>query len=462
MRASSLTARVLVIATVWAVIALVVIALVIQALYRTGSERAFRDLLRAQLNSVINAVSMDPEGRLSGDPELGDLAFARPGSGWIWIVDPLPAVGGKTAARLASVSIGNDDIASPSLAAVPFDSRYIRAYSASDASGNALEVVETEVDLVNGAARFRVAGNREVLEDDVAAFSGRLFLALALFGIGSVVINALAILYGLKPLDDVSRALGRIRAGEADALTGAFPREIAPLAGEVNALIEMNRRVVDRARMQVGNLAHSLKTPIAVLLNESKDMTEAHGKLVRIQADTMQAQVQTYLDRARIAAQRGSVLARTEARPSIERLVRVMRKLNPELEFVADIAPGNAIVSMEQQDFEEILGNLVENAAKFARGRVEVRLRPAPAPDGAAADRGWISLSIDDDGPGLTEPQMAEAMKRGRRLDESKPGTGLGLSIVSEISAEYHGRIRLDRSASGGLSAQLLLPSLLS
>lgn len=462
MRASSLTSRVLVIATVWAVIALVVIALVIQALYRTGSERAFRDLLRAQLNSVINAVSMDPSGVLSGDPELGDLAFSQPGSGWIWIVDPLPGKDGKTGARLASISIGNGNLASPSLQEVPFDDRYVRAYSARDDAGNALEVMETEVDLANGAARFRVAGNREVVENDIAAFSGRLYLALALFGIGSVVINALAILYGLRPLDDVSRALGRIRAGEADALTGKFPREIAPLAAEVNALIEMNRRVIDRARMQVGNLAHSLKTPIAVLLNESRDMAEGHGKLVRAQADTMQAQVQSYLDRARIAAQRGSVLARTEARPSIERLLRVMRKLNPEVEFESDIVPPDAVVAMEQQDFEEILGNLVENAARFARHRVEVRLRPGQAPDGEAVDRGWVLMEINDDGPGLTEPQMAEAMKRGSRIDESKPGTGLGLSIVSEVTGEYHGRVRLARNASGGLSAQLTLPSLLS
>lgn len=208
--------------------------------------------------------------------------------------------------------------------------------------------------------------------------------------------------------------------------------------------------------MQVGNLAHSLKTPIAVLINESRDMTPAHARLVRAQAETMQAQVQTYLDRARIAAQRGSILARTDAAPAIERLVRVMAKLNRDLKFSTDIEPGDAVLAMETQDFEEALGNLVENAAKFARSEVVVRLRPIPESDG---QRPMVRIDIDDDGPGLDEAGMKEAMKRGRRLDESKPGTGLGLSIVGEIASEYKGGFTLARGANGGLSARLTLPS---
>jgi len=457
MRPNSLTGRVLVSASVWAVLALVAIALVISALYRAGSERAFGDLLRAQLNAVINAVSFDPEGQLTGTPQLGDLSFSQPASGWAWIVDPLADTKGP---RLASISIGLGDLAIPSVAEAPFDDQYVRVYPTADTFGNALMVAETEVDLPGGAARFRVAGNRDVLEDDIAAFDNQLYLALALFGVGSLIVNALAILYGLRPLDQVRKALGQIRAGEADALQGDFPREIAPLASEVNALIDMNRRVVDRARMQVGNLAHSLKTPIAVLINEARDMSPVHGRLVRAQAETMQAQVQSYLDRARIAAQRGSVLARTEALPVVERLLRVMRKLNPTLEFHADIEPRGVMIGVEQQDFEEVLGNLVENAAKFARAKVVIRLRPLPA--SSLDERAQVLLDVDDDGPGLTDSEMAEAMKRGKRLDESKPGTGLGLSIVNEIASEYRGSFSLARSEAGGLSAHVRLPALIT
>ena len=454
----SLTARVLLFASVWAVIALVAIAVVISQLYRAGSERAFGDLLRAHLNSVINAVAIGENGTLSGNPELGDLVFDQPGSGWIWMVEPLGALGGP---RLASISIGEETIVSPPVETLPFNERYQRSYPAVDAAGNHLEVIETEVELDNQghAARFRVAGNREVLEAEIAAFSANLYLALALFGIGSLMVNAVAILYGLKPLDHARQALGRIRAGEAQKLDGGFPREIAPLAGEINALIEANHRVVDRARMQVGNLAHSLKTPIAGLINESRDMTQAHAQLVRTQAETMQAQVQSYLDRARIAAQRGSVLARTEAAPVIERLVRVMAKLNPDLSFSADIEPRGAVLAMESQDLEEALGNLVENAAKFARRTVVVRLRALPVGEG---ERPMVRIDIDDDGPGLDEDGMREAMKRGRRLDESKPGTGLGLSIVDEIAREYKGAFALDRTDAGGLSARVTLPAVIT
>jgi signal transduction histidine kinase len=458
MKRGSLTARVLLFASIWAVIALVAIAIVISQLYRAGSERAFGDLLRAHLNSVINAVSINDDGQLSGNPQLGDLVFDQPGSGWIWLVEPL---GGMQGPRLASISIDGSAIAAPSVAQLPFNDRYQRSYPANDDAGNRLQVVETEVELDNQgrAARFRVMGNRDVLEAEIAAFSSNLYLVLALFGIGSLLVNAIAILYGLRPLDHARQALGRVRAGEAQRLDGSFPREIAPLVGEINALIEANHRVIDRARMQVGNLAHSLKTPIAVLINESREMTSGHKTLVRAQAETMQAQVQTYLDRARIAAQRGSVLARTEASPVIERLVRVMAKLNRDLEFSTDIEPRDAMLAMESQDLEEALGNLVENAAKFARKKVVVRLRTA---SDAGGERPMFRIDIDDDGPGLDEVGMAEAVKRGRRLDETKPGTGLGLSIVGEIASEYKGALTLARAASGGLSARLTLPALIT
>ena len=175
------------------------------------------------------------------------------------------------------------------------------------------------------------------------------------------------------------KALEQIRAGQAEQLSGAFPREIQPLASEVNALIDSNRRIIERARMQVGNLAHSLKTPIAVLLNESLLLAAPQGDLVHTQAEAMQSQVQSYLNRARIAAQRESVLARTEAQAVLERLVRVMRRLNAERQFPLRVDPPGLVLAMEQQDVEETVGNLLENAARYARTTVAVRASMAPA-----------------------------------------------------------------------------------
>jgi signal transduction histidine kinase len=459
MRIKSLTARVLLLTTVWSTVALVVIGLLISTLYRKSAERGFQDLLRAQLYNVINSVTIGDQGALSGSPQLGDLRFAQPKTGWYWVVEPL---GTYTTAPLVSPSLGSALIPVPSVVEAPFDKNYERYYQVTDASGNRVQVAETEVvlDTDGRAARFRVTGNVDVVEDDVRTFSHSLYLALAGFGVGSLIVNALAILYGLKPLDKARAALERIRAGESEQLKGDFPREILPLANEVNALIDSNRRIVERARMQVGNLAHSLKTPIAVLLNEARVLEVPHGELVRAQADAMQTQVQSYLSRARIAAQRGSILARTEAQPALERIMRVMRRLNPDKQFSLSINPPGLVLAMEQQDVEETVGNLLENAARYAHDRISLNVEPAPE-DAREREPGrqWIVLQIDDDGPGLDPDQIAVAMKRGKRLDESKPGTGLGLSIVSEIVGEYQGSVELSRRDVGGLRATLVLPA---
>ncbi len=456
----SLTARVLLLTTLWSAVALVVIGLVISTLYRKSAERGFQDLLRAQLNNVINSVSIGEQGALTGSPQLGDLRYAQPKTGWYWIVEPL---GTYTSAPLVSPSLGSVNLPVLSVLEAPFNSHYERYYIVTDSVGNRVQVAETEVVFEGDgrAARFRVTGNVGVIEDDVDTFSHSLYLALFGFGIGSLIVNALAILYGLRPLDQARGALERIRAGESERLQGDFPREILPLANEVNALIDSNRRIVERARMQVGNLAHSLKTPIAVLLNESRVLDQSHGDLVKGQAEAMQGQVQSYLNRARIAAQRESVLARTEAEPALERLVRVMRRLNTEIEFELTVSPGLAL-AMEQQDLEETVGNLLENAARFARTRVSVTaVEAGPEVKGLdQARRHWVALTVEDDGPGLEPDQIREAMKRGRRLDETKPGTGLGLSIVSEITSEYQGLLTLSRGSAGGLKAALILPGI--
>lgn len=456
----SVTARVLLLATAWSALALVVIALVISALYTKSSERAFTDLLRAQLYNVVNSITIGEDNSLAGNPQLGDLRFSQPETGWYWIVEPL---GTFAATPLSSSSLGTSNIKVPSILNVPFNNRYERFYPATDAYGNHVLVAETEVvlDAEGRAARFRVTGNLSVVDEDVRGFTRSLYIALVVFGLGSLVVNGLAILFGLRPLDEARRALEKVRRGEAERLEGEFPREVQSLTVEMNALIESNRRIVERARMQVGNLAHSLKTPIAVLLNESRLVDKGHGEVVRSQAEAMQAQVQSYLNRARIAAQRESMLARTDAEPVLERLVRVMRRLNPDKSFELSANHGGLALAMEQQDVEETVGNLLENAARHSQTGVWLTVAPSLAPEGAdPVRRNWIEIIVEDDGPGLNPDEIKEALKRGRRLDESKPGTGLGLSIVGEIVREYQGRLHLTRGRRGGLRAVLTLPGI--
>ena len=479
-RLDSLTVRVLGYSTIWALIGLFILGFVISNLYAAGAERNMQDLLRTQLYSVVNSISVNPTDKsLQGDPPMNDLAFQQPGSGWYWEAIPL---GDYKAEKRMSDNMAGIDVPSVTGDIVPFNPRFERYYATTDSAGNNVRVSEAEIsveedtgdevtdltqqddsaDSVYRSVRFRMIGNHDVVDQDVALFNRSLYFALALFGAGSLLLNALVILIGLRPLDGVRKSLTDIRDGRAERLDENLPLEIQPLAQEVNALIDGNRRVMERARMQVGNLAHSLKTPIAVLLNDAGQMQAPHGDLVRSQAEIMRGQVQSYLNRARIAAQRDSILARTEAEPVLERLVRVMRKLNPDTTFDLAVQPRGLRLAMEAQDVEETIGNLVENAARFARKRIAITA--APAPKGVVGDdparRGWVSIIIDDDGPGLEPDQIKEAMKRGRRLDESKPGTGLGLSIVSEIVAEYKGVLQLSRAPSGGLRAELVLPAI--
>ncbi|HBF28351.1 sensor histidine kinase [Rhizobium sp.] len=460
-KVKSLTLRVLLFATLWYVIALVTMALVISALYRAGAERSFNDLLRAQLYNVVNSVSVGDGESLNGSPALGDLRFSQPGTGWYWLVEPL---GSFNAAPLASTSLGMTNLPVPSFEESPFDQNYERFYGMTDSFGNRLRIAETEVilDESGRAARFRVSGNLKVVEDEITAFSRRLYAVLVAFGFGGLLVNAVTIVFGLKPLDRARRALERIRGGEAEKIEGEFPREIEPLANEINALIESNHRIIERARMQVGNLAHSLKTPIAVLLNEARAVHAPHDEVIKAQATAMQGQVSSYLNRARIAAQRDSILSRTEVEPVLERLVRVMRKLNPEKQFELHMEGTGLTLAMESQDFEETLGNLLENAARYADSLVAVTARVAPGGE-VGLDPGrktWLEIIVEDDGPGLAPDQIGEALKRGRRLDESKPGTGLGLSIVKEITSEYQGKLGLSRGVKGGLLARLVLPAI--
>lgn len=448
---TSLTLRVIALSSVWAVTAFLVIGGLISTLYERAVTVSFEAVVTAQLYNLVNAVAVSEQGFLSGSPNLGDLEFSRPLSGWYWEVIP---VSGQTLGRLASTSLGGGRIEAPSPSEVPFDTQYRRSYSAQGLGGEELHVEEAEIvlDASGHAARFRAMGNASEVDASVAGFNGRLALYLGLFGLGSILINALAILYGLRPLTRVRRALGDVRAGRADRLKGPFPAEISPLAGEMNALIENNRRIVDRARTQVGNLAHSLKTPIAVLINEADAMGGEKGRLVSEQAEGMRVQVQHYLDRARVAALSEGSVARTPVRPSLERLAKVIRRLSPHLRLDMALPEGRAemVFAGEREDFEEMVGNLLENAAKWSGGRILVRL--------GAIDGGRFRLSVEDDGPGLSPERMAEATKRGRRFDEATAGSGLGLSIVLDTALQYRGEFRLDRSAMGGLKAELDLP----
>ncbi len=253
-------------------------------------------------------------------------------------------------------------------------------------------------------------------------------------------------------------ALHAVRAGKADRLEGDYPVEIAPLAAEVNALIDTNREIVERARTHVGNLAHALKTPISVLQNEAARLPDDPlAAKVGEQTELMKGQVAHHLERARIAARASVITTVEDVEPVVERLAGTLAKVyrSKGVDIEAEVVPGLRFRG-ERQDLEEILGNLVDNGCKWARSTVAIAAAPVPM---ASGERAFFELTIDDDGPGLTPDQQAEALKRGKRLDETKPGSGLGLSIVAELAGLYGGRLTLDRAPLGGLRCTVRLPA---
>ncbi|MBZ9895012.1 histidine kinase [Mesorhizobium sp. BR1-1-6] len=449
----SLTFRVIAFSTVWAILTLIVIFTLITTLYRQASERGFDSLLSAHLFNLIGSIGISDTGALTGAPDLGDLRFSEPNSGWYWSVEPASE---GVHGNLHSSSMTRT-IPSPDVADVPFNANFQRSYAAQGIDGEELVVFESEfvLDAKNRAARFRVMGNKTELEQEIATFQRRLLTYLSLFGVGMIAINAIAILLGLQPLRRVRNALAMVREGTAQRLDGQFPAEIEPLANETNALIENNRRIVERSRTQVGNLAHSLKTPLAVLLNEGRALGGAKGQLIAEQAASMQKQVDHYLQRARVAAQRDSVVYRTPIAPLVQRMVRVLQKLNPQTNLSLSLPPIEIVFAGEREDLEELLGNLLENAMKWAKSAVSISVVPV-----GDKDDNMFEIAIEDDGPGIPEEKAREALKRGRRLDETKPGTGLGLAIVADLVNEYGGILLLERSGMGGLKAVVRLRSL--
>ncbi len=443
----------MVLSTLWVVISLSSISAVSILFYQRSSEQNLERILSTQLYSLIATVTVSPEGNLRGSVGIDDIRYFDPTTGWYWEV---VAISHNLKGRLTSPSLGTGSIFSPSDIEIPFDNKFFRSYRIKGENGQNLQVIESDVvlDNQNHIARFRLVGNIDEAHAQVREFKRTLQIFLWSFGIGSVLINIALIFFSFQPLKLIRRALNDIRQGRVHYVNTDLVSEVMPLAQEMNALINNNQRIIERFRTQVGNLAHSLKTPLSVMMNEVDKMCGEQALLLREQTQIMQAQISHYLQRARIAAQRDSIIYHTSVRRVVDRLVRVMEKLNPEkqFQFIMDVA--DIIFSGEREDLEEIVGNLIENAAQWSRTKVLVSC-------GLEEDlekTEYFNILIEDDGSGLTEDKIGDALKRGHRFDESKPGTGLGLAIVSDMVNEYGGKLFLLRSTLGGLCAKVVLP----
>jgi len=460
MTARSLAFRLFITAAAWTIVALPVAGWIIHSLYRAEVESAFERRIEMVLaNVVTDATEPNESEPVTPTTDLGEGLLQITHSGWYWQIRPLD---GKPGTTLQSRSLTGDTIPVPSQHNIEPNDKEVRWADLVDPWNQKLRVAE-RTHLFGQGKKARLysiaaAGNVGEVEARLRPFRARLTLSLALAGVGLLAVTLFQIRFGLFPLTKMEKGLAAIRSGEATRLDVDLPQEIEPLQQELNALLKSNQDVVERARTHVGNLAHALKTPLAVITNEARDDPSPLARKVAEQSQIMADQVNLYLDRARMAARIGVIGRITEVRPVSESIIRALERIyrDKQLSFAIDCPPG-ARFQGERQDLEEMLGNLLDNASKWARSRVLLSASAVSAPPGNGA-RSWLEIHVDDDGPGLTPEQMADPILRGRRLDETKPGSGLGHSIVADLAHSYSGKFELAPSEFGGLSARLTLP----
>jgi signal transduction histidine kinase len=451
-RLDSLAGRLIAAAAVWTLAGLVLGGFVLSGVFRASVEGDFDARLKFDLDEMIAAAEPDSAGRVSLRERFTDPRFERVYSGWYWQITPESPKGDVQISRSLwdhTIKIGDlrkGGGLSWGHGSGP-DDQPVRVVSQHIEFPITATALPTDV----RAYTFLVAGNMSELEDEVASFDVMLFWSFAILGLGLIGAIFVQVRIGLLPLRRVSTGLARIADGEARRLDGEFPAEIAPLARELNSLINHNEEVVERARTQVSNLAHSLKTPLSVIGSEASAQPGALAEAVMPQVVTMRRQISHYLARARVAGAAGLLGTRTTVKPVLDDLARVIARIHTDrgLTISVDCPPALGFRG-ERQDLEEMSGNLIDNACKWARSKVSAVAEPLPD--------GTFVLRVGDDGPGIEPEERAKVGERGERLDESVPGSGLGLAIVRDIAKLYGGFFELGESSLGGLEARLTLP----
>ena len=439
----SLQRRMILIAAVWITVLLAGGGYALDRVLTSAITRNFDDQLAYVLTSLIVSAEIGPEGEVMNTREPADQRFLEPGSGLYWQVsskgqEPYPSRS-LWDRRLAFGGDHND--------------RGIHSYdSAQFGRDEKLRIVERDVTLPGSARhwRFQVAENREGLDEQITALRRTLLRSFALLALGLLVLAALQTVYGLRPLRRVREEIARMRSGRTNRVSSAMPIEVAPMVEELNALIAHNERQAEEARRHAGNLAHALKTPLTVIMNAATAGADDLADTVCREARTMRRQVDHHLARARAVGRRGSAHSRAEVWPSVESVERAVGRLYRHVRIDAD-GRKDLQVHVERQDLDEMLGNLVENAAKYGGGSVFVTV---------GAQAGFVEILVEDDGTGIPEEERVRIFDRGVRLDTGKPGTGLGLAIVRDVAEIYEGTVALEESEDlGGLMVRLRLPA---
>lgn len=451
----SLTGRIVAVAAVWIVALLLIGGFALDRVLSRSMVDSFDNQLVYLLNSLVASAEIGPAGEIRSVRPLADQRFLQPYSGLYFQISDVSANHCQKQTYDEALCYPSRSLWDRRLR-VDTSHRDARPhlYDSDEFSADEVEplrIAERDAVLPGSPVRWRfeVAESRATLNGEIRRLRTILIRSFGVLGIGLLLLVALQTLFGLWPLRRVRKEVAGIRSGETNRVSDHFPAEIRPLVEEINELLEHSEAQAEEARRHAGNLAHALKTPLTVITNAATALAPDLADTVCREANTMRRQVNHHLARARALGRRAATQSRARVWESLEAVQRAVEQLHEGI--TVDIAGDHqAEVRVERQDLDEMLGNLVENAAKYGAGRVFVTVQSSD---------GTVSVLVEDDGLGIPNPRRGDLFTRGARLDTTgKPGTGLGLAIVRDVAEIYGGCIRLEQSEDlGGLLARLTL-----
>ena len=444
---NSLALRLFLSASVWIIFTLFSGGLLLSNVFRESTQKAFEDKLNFFMETLIGASRVDSTSSITVVSELGDPRFFRPYSGWYWQINEKS----KTLVRSRSMW---DQVFTLDKRLIGGRAKFIdealrqTTQNNPGVSSQNLVVIQREISFpgMSTPITFMVSGNTNEFEKNISRYNNILVSSLVLLGLGLFVSVFLQVKYGLLPLEKIKNSLFKIRNGDATKLEDIYPTEVSPLAKEINTLLDHNEKIISRAKMNVGNLAHALKTPVAVIKNHIT--AKKNDDVIDSQMIVIENYINKYLQKARASATSKLKKTKIDITEVIMKMRQIFKKINPELKIIFKSNNEKFLIAGSEDDIDEIIGNVMENACKWTKTQVIIEI--------FKTSKDQIKLCISDDGPGLPEKKMKEVFDRGFRLDEQTQGTGLGLNIVKDAVENFSGSVWLEKSKFGGLKVNII------
>jgi len=439
----SLTVHIISLSIVWIAATLLMTALILNYLYQDHIEEHYDAHVFTHLEELIAAIEADPDGEVQMYGQPTDPRFYRPNSGWYWEVRQ----SGKIVAK--SPSLGESMLDLSGL--VINENHEVQTIYGPMRELLRARVIEVTYPAGAGALLFVATAPKDQIVHDVREFFVHILTSFLVLGIGLSLAVVIQVRLALRPLKAIRSEISDVKEGKSNRLSQEFPNDIQPLVDEFNYLLDHNEQLLKRARNQLGDLAHAVKNPLTVIRNEARSMTSERGQIILDQSHVMASSIDHCLSRARIYGKKDMIGYRTGVRAVVDDLVYAVERIYHDRGIEIQVSSaGGCCFRGEAQDIEEMAGNLIDNACKWAKSQIVIQCK---------TNKDRLLLSVEDDGPGIPEENLELVMYRGHKLDETISGYGQGLGIVNDIADLYGGSLNLGRSSLGGLRAELDLPA---